>query len=74
MVDARGGDVAHADEFCCLGAAMCRNNGTINEDRTNKSKFRGPYMLTFNAAMARLLQDRRQGQLPITFNAVAAAA
>src|SRR5438093_1192152 len=41
MVDAHGGDVAHADEFCCLGPAMSRNNsvGTINEDRTDKSKF-----------------------------------
>ena len=41
MVDAHGGDVAHADEFCCLNPAMSRNNSVsaINEDRTDKSKF-----------------------------------
>jgi hypothetical protein len=101
MVDAHGGDVAHANEFCCLGPAMSRNNsvGTINEDRTDKSKFFdarcnlldllgsvraripcprlqlvGPLCVTFNAAMARLFQDRRKDQPPITFNAVTAAA
>jgi hypothetical protein len=38
---AHGGDVAHADEFCCLGPAMFRNNpvSAINEDRTDKSEF-----------------------------------
>jgi hypothetical protein len=101
MVDAHGGDVAHANEFCCLGPAMSRNNsvGTINEDRTDKSKFFdarcnlldllcsvraripcprlqlvGSLYVTFNAAMARLFQDRRKDQPPITFNAVTAAA
>jgi len=41
MVDAHSWDVAHADEFRCLGPAMSRNNSvaTINKDRTDKSEF-----------------------------------
>jgi hypothetical protein len=41
MVDAHGRDVAHTDEFRCLGPAMSRNNSvvTISEDRTDKSEF-----------------------------------
>ena len=97
MVDAHGGDVAHADEFCCLDPAMSRNNsvGAINEDRTDKSKFFdtrcnlfdllgsvraripargfswwGSLYVIFNAAMARLVQDRCQGPTTLTFNAV----
>jgi hypothetical protein len=101
QIDAHGGNVAHADEFCCLGPAMSRNNsvGTIDEDRTDKSKFFdarcnlldllgsvraripcprlqlvGSLYVTFNAAMARLLQDRRQGPTTHHFDAVTAAA
>ena len=82
MVDAHGGNVAHADEFfCCLGPAMSRNNsvGTINEDRTDKSKFfdaRCNLLDLLGSVRARIPCPRLQlvGSLYVTFNAAIGSA